>query len=1305
MSKSKTKAKINNDDYAGNTGLTIEETYQKKTLHEFILDIPDTYVGSIEHVTCKMWIFDESLRKIVRREITYVPAFYKIYDEAIVNAGDHTKRTNTCKTIKVDIDIETGRITIWNDGSGVDVAMHKVYNVMIPTMIFGQLLASTNYEKEKERIVGGKNGVGIKLANIYSSIFELETVDAVRKKKFYQKFYNNMYDADEPIVTNCSSRPYTKISFIPDYERFGMTGMTDSIFSLFKKRVIDLAMTSGVTVYFNDEIIKTNNFSSYVDLYFDEDEAYTKIIDCSNERWKICVVYDKTDKLDHEQISFVNNIHTIKGGTHVKYVIDQIVAELKTAVGKKLKGVNIKQTQITENIIIFVDSIIVNPTFDSQTKETLKTEKSKFGSAYNISPAFVKKLMASGIVQNIIDNAAARIDKQLEKVAGTKKGLPVIKKCYHASEAGLKRKIFCTMIFTEGDSAKTLVMTGFNIIGRDTYGVYPLKGKISNTRDAATSSDISESETIINIMKIIGLVPNKIYHDTRELNYDCIMLLTDQDNDGHHIKGLIMNLIQSKWPQLLLIPGFIRSFATPLLKAFKSNGKHVIEFTNFTKFEEWKQKNNDGHGWKIKYYKGLGTLNKNEALECFKNLSDKIVKYYWRESADDVEINELNETEFYDIVDRKINTAIVKGTNNASTVDKYVDICYNYLTLAFKKDRADDRKLWIGMINRDDYIDPDKRYVAFDEFVNKELIFFSSHDCERSIPNVMDGLKPSQRKVIYTCFKNKYFGIDNEIKVSDLCGHVSSSASYHHGEASMQSTIVALAQNYVGSNNINLLIPSGGFGSRVVGGKDSASARYITTSLYNLTKYIFREEDFSVGEKQYDDGKEIEPVYYVPVIPMILINGSEGIGTGWSTFTSPHNPRDVYENCVRINSGKKIKEMIPWYRHFTGEIIKSNDAGTKFLITANYEFVDDQIIIKDLPIGVWTDKYKSFIEDLLVESVQAKNEIMTTFMTNEKQSNKKGAGTKSKATNTLAQKNKKVIGAKTKVTDVPAQKNKPKKKITNLFSYCIKKFDEKNTDVKIDMTITYDEVMFDKMLDKFSVNMSSDIDANTIKSMFVEKYLKLATTVATTNVNLFDPNVKIKKYSNHNDIFNDFMTVRLRTYEKRKEYLLEKWNNEANVLFYIVKFIDCVLESEIRIWEEPRKGKSIGKPVSKDAIIQRLEDLDFPKISTDQSKPSYNYITNIKLFDLTAEKVEELKNKLSNKQNDIEELENKTTNDMWADELEDFINEYDIWEKNANDEYIESFNAVTDNSKGKGKGKAKAAGKGKAKVAGKANKK
>ena len=916
--------------------------YQKKTPREHVLLRPDTYIGDIELTTEDMWISENE--KIIKKEISYVPGFLKTFDELLVNSRDASVNDKTCNTIKVEYNLEEGWLSVYNNGQdGIPVEEHPEHKTLVPSMIFGELLTSSNYDDNKKRTTGGRNGYGAKLANIFSKKFEVEIGDSKSNKKFIQSWEENMSITNKAKVTKYSAKnSYVKVTYHPDFEKLNVkNGLDKNHMALFKRRCIDIAGTSCISrpealkLFFNEEKLNVTSFKKYIEVSYPDDTLY---FDDFSDRYEIGVLY-KPDQ-GNESISFVNSISTHRGGTHVNNVTEQIIKMLiNEHISKKNKGVKVSNALIKESLVFFINTVIENPAFSSQTKDTLTTKVSNFGSSYKPNQNFIKKLAKSGIVEKVVKLAEFKESAGLKKSDGKKqvklKGIP---KLDDANKAGTKEANQCSLILTEGDSAKAFAMAGLGIVGRDHFGVFPLKGKLLNVREASVKV-IGGNDEINFLKQIIGLKQNTDYsieENFNQLRYGRIIILTDQDVDGSHIKGLLINFFHFLWPSLVKRKGFITSLATPIVKAFK--GKNVKVFYNLTEYDDWRKKSSKG--WKVKYYKGLGTSTSKEAKEYFLDIDDKLINYYWKE------VKEENDDEF-------------------NKIDPNDDA----ITKAFSKKRADDRKEWLMEYDKSEILTYEQREVDYPEFIDKDMIHFSNDDLERSIPNIMDGLKPSQRKILYGSYLRK---LDkDEVKVAQLAGFVSDKAAYHHGEASLTGAIVGLAQDYVGSNNINILKPNGQFGTRVRGGKDSASPRYIWTKLAKLTPLIFRVEDNPILKQQDDDGLPIEPVNYAPIIPMILVNGSEGIGTGFSTKIPPYHPIDIINNLLNLLNDKSIKTMKPWWNKFKGTITKIDK--NNFESHGKYILEKDKLIINELPIGEWTTNYKEFLERELVKESNKKN--------------------------------------------------------------------------------------------------------------------------------------------------------------------------------------------------------------------------------------------------------------------------------------------------------------------------------------------
>ena len=919
-----------------------ETKYQQWEHIKHIRELPDTYVGSSINEEKELFILDEN-KKIVKKNINYVPALYKIFDEIIVNAVDNHTRTTQEKekfpkkmirvmnNLEVDINKETGYISVLNNGEGIEIKKidtDKKKGIYVIELIFGELLTSENFKDGKEKkITGGKNGYGAKLTNIFSKEFIVESVDRKQKLLYKQMWKNNMEEKLEPEITKYSGEPYTKITFLPDYKRFGLDNLSNDLYDIYCKRVYDCAMwfsgtmnltlnsklrkkECNVTVKLNNENILCD-LKEYINLYTNGEILDKDIIIETFDRWEIGIVLSKNYK--YLQVSMVNGISTIRGGKHVDNIINQVVKKLTEASNKKKKKLEIKPSYVKENIWLFVKCIIEEPTFDGQTKESMTTNVNNFGSKCDISEKFIDKLIKLGLLERISNSIEMENSKLLKKTDGTKKGsIRGIKKLDDANFAGTKKSDVCTLILTEGDSARATAIAGLSVVGRDYYGVFPLKGKVLNVRDA-TEKKIYENDEINNIKKIIGLEIDKEYDNTTNLRYGKIMIMTDQDYDGFHIKGLLINLFHCKWNSLYN-KNFIQCMITPIVKAIKSNEE--LQFYNMTDYESWKNENNS-NSYKIKYYKGLGTSNRKEAQEYFKNL--KTISYFEDDNSD------------------------------------------NSIKKAFSKDKTDIRKEWLKNYNKDNVlkiVDGDNK-VSYSDFVDYELIHFSNSDNIRSIPDLVDGLKPSQRKVLYSSFKKN---LKSDTKVSQFCGYVSEQTSYHHGEASLQGTIINMAQNFPGSNNIELLYPSGQFGTRIQNGKDSASPRYIFTRLSVLTSELFNSDDNDNLKYLDDDGQSIEPERYYPILPVILINGTIGIGTGWSTYIPQYNPLDIITTIKKLLNNEEIENnLIPWYRNYLGSFHKVDEKN--FINKGIYEIINNNTIkIIELPIGTSIEEYKEFLD-------------------------------------------------------------------------------------------------------------------------------------------------------------------------------------------------------------------------------------------------------------------------------------------------------------------------------------------------------
>uniref|UniRef100_A0A4W4H3W9 DNA topoisomerase 2 n=1 Tax=Electrophorus electricus TaxID=8005 RepID=A0A4W4H3W9_ELEEL len=883
--------------------LSVERIYQKKTQLEHILLRPDTYVGSVEPLTQPMWVFDADIGMNCR-DITFVPGLYKIFDEILVNAADNKQRDSNMNCIKINIDLENNSISIWNNGKGIPVVEHKVEKMYVPALIFGQLLTSSNYDDDEKKVTGGRNGYGAKLCNIFSTKFIVETACRESKSSFKQTWYENMGRAGEAALRPFTGDDYTCITFWPDLAKFKMQSLDRDTVALMTRRAYDIAgSTKGVKVTLWDKTDETGS-------------SLTVVHEVVNPRWEVCLTMSEKG---FQQVSFVNSIATTKGGRHTDYVADQIVSKLIEVVKKKNKaGVVVKPFQVKNHMWLFVNCLIENPSFDSQTKENMTLQQKSFGSTCTLSNKFIKQANSCGIVDSVMNwvkfKAQNQLNKKCSAVKHTKiKGVP---KLDDANDAGGKNSGGCTLILTEGDSAKTLAVSGLSVVGRDRYGVFPLRGKILNVREAS-HKQIMDNAEINNIIKILGLQYRKNYSDPeslKTLRYGRLMIMTDQDQDGSHIKGLLINFIHHNWPSLLH-HNFLEEFITPIIKV--SNKKQELSFYSIPEFTEWKEKQSNIKSWKVKYYKGLGTSTAKEAKEYFSDMARHRIPFKYSGPADDEAI-----------------------------------------TLAFSKKKVEERKEWLTnfMINRRQRREhnlPEVCLLSHHAHLNGSTLSICMVKRHR--------LKPGQRKVLFCCFKRND---KREVKVAQLAGSVAEMSAYHHGEISLMMTIVGLAQNFVGSNNLNLLQPLGQFGTRLHGGKDSASPRYIFTMLSSLTRLLFPAVDDNLLKYNYDDNIRVEPEWYIPIIPLVLANGADGIGTGWASRLPNYDVREIVTNVHRMLDGEEPLPMLPSYKGFKGTIEEVTT--NQYMNSGEVAIIDSTTIeISELPVKTWTQVGSTYKENVL----------------------------------------------------------------------------------------------------------------------------------------------------------------------------------------------------------------------------------------------------------------------------------------------------------------------------------------------------
>lgn len=986
--------------------------FDKLTPVEHVLRRPDMYVGSTEPETRRaVPVFNPFTGSMERRDVAVSDALLKVFQEVLANAADNKLRDPRGQTF-VRVTLTPTGFTVTNDGATIPCEVHPVHGVYVASMVFGEMMSGSNFDDSKARTTSGRNGAGVKLTNIFSTRFEVETFDVARRKRLRQTWCNNMRETTGPVVTDLTAaelrgaRSFTTVRASLDLSRLGLRAgetMSADVVSLMARFAVDLAACFGrdLRVYVRaqsddaaaaaaaaaasttegERAINVNSLLDYAKLYFPElsnavaapspkrsaptapaaasatpqttapSEEPSRIVHwMSVDRSTEIVLISLTpaNKGCNVVTSFVNAIPTPDGGTHVTQVLEALQARTEKLLRKVLgKGSEeaiesyARIPHIRENVALFLRCSVENPAFTSQSKTRLSTRDplrlpATLWDRVTEEAPFVHALAESIQARSLRAARDATRSAPASSGAGATFRLLLrdLPKLDDASLAGSARSSECALILTEGDSAKTLAIAGLSVVGRSLYGVFPLKGKLLNVRGMTAEEAVKNAE-VAAIVRILGLVFGREYTkaaDVRTLRYGSLWIMTDQDEDGSHICGLLLNLLETFWPSLLrYAPGFVKRFITPVVRVRRGTAV-VRDFFSVTDFEAYAASGAMPRDARVKYYKGLGTSTPAEAREYFSNIGRHLIAFAPMGEEDSV----------------RLRRSFVDGDGAAGA-----------------------RRDWIARHLREPPSAEARR--AYDasrprrvgQFVDLELVDFSVSDNERSIPHVADGLKPSQRKVLYTLLGlTGRRPAGTEFKVAQLAGAVAEGTAYHHGEASLVSTIVGMAQDFVGTNNVPLLESRASMGTRLKGGDDAAQPRYTFVVLAEISKALFPEADTALLEKVREGSESVEPVYFVPVIPTLLLNGGEGIGTGWSSYVPPFNPRDVLRATrALVESGGAAElestPLVPWWRGFQGSVeVKGGRVHTRGVV----ERVDARTArIRELPVGRWTDDYKSWL--------------------------------------------------------------------------------------------------------------------------------------------------------------------------------------------------------------------------------------------------------------------------------------------------------------------------------------------------------
>ena len=1168
--------------------------YKKLTQDEQILHRPDTTIGSVSMIETTERVFDSEQNKFISKSMIISDAVTNIFLEVLHNSADNKERSEAKGVPFSGISIEMNNeyIKITNDGEPIPIVVHPQWNTWIPQVLFGDYNTSSNYNDDEERKTLGRNGFGVKLVNTFSSEFYIDLSDSRTGLRYQQSWFNNKKNRDEPIITeehgiNSSVTVMWKL----DFARFGMQCYNDDHIQLFERHCIDVAYSMKTVVNFNGrtyDFRRLNNPTAAKDIKDSENQnlEYLKLYMDSDDLPNTLMVHGDDYELifvdmpnNAQVVSFVNG-KCMQGGVHVTCSYDVIKKTIIPMINEKYnsddKGSKTKSRQFTVNVTnlkrhlgIFINARLTNPTFKSQYKVNLVSPKISI----NISDKQFKKLLKWNFVKALKDDLIGKTLNILkaDETKGRRSRVKV-KNAEDANYAGTKKSLECLLVLTEGDSAKGYAVKWISCFpknrGRDYYGIFPLRGKPLNVRNS-DARRVVENKELLAVKKLIGIKQDYDYSTQEQINtlrYGSILMMVDSDEDGKHILGLIINMFHALWPGLLY-RGYIKYLITPILRV--TRGRSSLNFYTEEEYDQWKL-NQTNQRMSVRYYKGLGSSSTKEIKSDFNEAKCAEM------SCNDIE---------------RVNNSINLAFNSKETKQRK-----KWLTVGFEKydqpqQYNNDQQNKLGHITL--------TYIPIDKFILEQMIHFSKADNCRSIPSFMDGLKVSQRKALWTSFKVA----TKLVSLTSFVGSIQQATKYRHGETSMQGTVIGMAQSYIWKNNLAYFEEEGNYGTRNLNGKDHAAARYIYTKLRPWVRHVFMPEDDELLEPLTNENVVVEPKRLLPIIPMWLVNGAYGIGTGFSTNILKHNPIDVVDILINMcdTIGIKLKptNIKPWYRGFKGDIsIVTVDNTTKKVTKKNETYFKDD---------------KDQIED---KEIQDKDQIDIELEDIEDNEDDK------------------IRPSKTKI------------KFTGIFDVqnVNNKFNIKITELPIDVsTFAYSEFLKsleDKGIISSYLNNSNDVSVdftvNDVKTpeqyvgQSVETVFKLSATKTTSNMVLLDDNDIPVKYNTIDDIIEKFFVIRLQWYWKRKDMMIENTKREISRLSLEAKLIRLVVDGVIVVFKRP-----------KTEIESELQKHDIP----------YAIFDKLKISRFTREEIDKIMNKINELTTYLGELERCEASTMWKNDL------------------------------------------------------
>lgn len=1200
------------------------DDFNHMSQREHTLARPEIYMGEIAIQNITSWLLDANL-KLSKQLISQSRSLFHIFSEMITNASDNVALSRAAKYPigEIKVDVEGTRVTIENNGMPIPIEIKD--GVYLPEMIFAKFRTGVNFgdiygnEKTKIKKGAGKNGLGAKIANVYSLFFSIECYDTIRKKSYKQIWRNNMADKEEAIIGDYTgNKDIVKVTYDLEFSRFGYPldyQYTEENIDVLRFIACNNAMSQRVPIVFNG-IVLPHTIEAFAEIWqnLHAEKSEEEFIGLEKEEEKKeegeekeeekkeegekegeekeegekeegeggeekeeekkeirkriyhiewpegtifigrgknarlknpdtlpdveLYLFDKERGIPGLTFSTASGAITYEGGVHEQAVWN----ELAKVLDGKIKNVTLKyiRDQLPKHLGMILIYRPENPLFRDQAKTYLTNPKP----IIIFSQDERKQLQEWFIIKYIEELILLQAEMNAKKSDGKRKKMVTVRNLVDAGYAATKNSKDAILCYCEGKSASAYPkkLRDYSENGCKRYGYIFGKGKPLNIENFSVQK-LAANEGYQAIKYALGLEEKVDYSkiDNRlKLRYGEFLIMTDSDKDGFHISGLIFLMLYKRFPSLFQTD-FVKIWCTPILRVTKGN--KVVKFFTENEYEIWKGENQDYDTWDHKYLKGLATSGNKEVKDDIKDPHKIVV-----------------------------------------VSDEYTE---DYLKLLYTKGYEDLRKKWIASYRPNDFNLRNKKKITISEFISFQHILFSKYDVERSLPHRVDGLKLSTRKCVEGSFRiwgeNASKDKQKAIKIDKLGNDITKKVTYHHGVNSLYGAIKNMAQDYPGSNNLPYYMQESQVGTRDMAGADGGAERYVEVSLNPvIRRSLIRKEDELILTKIWEENLQCEPICFEPVLPPLLINGSDGIGTGSMCAWKSHNPKDIANNLILFIDDKEMKPMIPWMMDYTGEV-----------------FVKD-INVKEKPLKA--DLNLKF--DKLTKSPINKAKVVDHVEIH----------------GIVTGDTKKAI-----ITEIPTV-------------YSISQY-----------RVYLQELVEDKVIKRFEDNSSSEKVHFEIFGHVspIKENLQLIDKTTMSNLVALDDFGRPIRYANTLEYLEWWCTRRLEKYEERKVKMIDYKQKSIDALEIKIRFLNAVISGKLKF--ENRTDDQI--------------DNDMKKLGFDPQIAS-----NVNLRQLTKTKMESLIKLKDNETKSLADYKKIPAKEIWRREIQEFLEDYGKWiKKREND--------------------------------------